>query len=63
MSYNLGNVNEFPEAYKTYGDTEELRGNWFLLYVNKGSIFEVGLTRRRNAEFKLFHTGDYGLNG
>ncbi len=63
MSYNLGNVNDFPEAYKAYGDTEALRDNWFLLYVSKGSQFEVGLTRRRNAEFKLFHTGDYGLNG
>lgn len=63
MSYNLGNVNSFPNAYREYGDTESLRDNWFLLYVSKGSIFEVGLTRRRTAEWKLFHTGDYGING
>jgi len=61
--YNTGNINGFSSAYKSYGNTEEFYNNWFFRNVMKGTKFEKGLTRRRNAEWSLFHTGQYVYNG
>lgn len=60
--YNTGNINGFVDKYKQYGNTQPLFDNWFYRCVMKGSIFEVGLTRRRHAEWALFHTGEYVYN-
>lgn len=63
MKYNAGNINGFVEAYRKYGNTSELYDNWFLRSISKGTQFEQGLTRRRNAEWSLFSTGEYVYNG
>jgi len=60
--YNTGNINGFSDAYKSHGNTEEFYNNWFFRNVMKGTKFEAGLTRRRNAEWSLFHTGQYVYN-
>lgn len=57
--YNCGNIDGFASAYKTYGNTQTFYDNWFFRYVMRGTQFEAGLTRRRNAEWALFHTGQY----
>ena len=62
MMYNCGNINGFVENYKAYGNTQEFYENWFFRNIMKGSKFEKGLTRRRNAEWALFHTGNYNFN-
>lgn len=59
MMYNCGNINGFVDAYKRYGNTQALYDNWFFRNVMRGTKFEKGLTRRRNAEWALFHTGQY----
>lgn len=59
--YNIGNIVGFCSAYKKYGNTQDLYNNWFFRAVNRGTIFEGGLTRRRNAEWKLFHEGIYDV--
>lgn len=61
--YNIGNIVGFVEAYNEYGNTQELYDNWFFRAIKKGSEFEKGLTRRRNAEWALFHTAKYVYNG
>lgn len=60
--YNTGNINKFAENYIKYGNTQELYDNWFFRAVMKGTKFEAGLTRRRNAEWSLFHLGTYVYN-
>lgn len=61
--YNIGNISGFADAYKTYGNTTEFYDNWFFRAIMKGSKFEKGLTRRRNAEWSLFHLEEYVYNG
>lgn len=60
--YNCGNINGFVDAYKTYGNTQELFDNWFYRYTMSGTIFEQGLIKRRNSEWTLFYTGKYVYN-
>lgn len=59
QKYNIGNIEGFVDAYKQYGNTVEFYNNWFFRYIDKGGPFEAGLTRRRNAEWKMFHEGIY----
>ena len=61
--YNIGNISGFVDNYNKYGNTDEFYNNWFFRAINKGSKFETGLTRRRNAEWTLFHLGEYVYNG
>ena len=51
---NAGSAN-----YTKYGNTIELYDNWFFRAVSKGTKFEQGLTRRRNAEWAMFNRGEY----
>lgn len=60
--YNVGNISGFVDNYKQYGDTEQFYNNWFFQYIGRGTEFEAGLTRRRNAEWSLFHNGIYVYN-
>ena len=60
--YNTGNIVGFVDNYKKYENTQELYENWFFRAIMKGTKFEVGLTRRRNAEWSLFHLGEYVYN-
>lgn len=60
--YNCGNIKGFVNAYKEYGNTDSFYDNWFFRNIMKGSKFEKGLTRRRNAEWALFHEGVYVHN-
>ena len=62
FQYNVGNINEFPSAYKKYGDTEGLYENFFSKYVHVNREVWQGLVYRRKAEWNLFHTGDYTNN-
>ena len=59
FQYNVGNINEFPAAYKQYGDTEALYDNFFGKYVHVYGEVWLGLVVRRKAEWYLFHTGQY----
>lgn len=61
--YNTGNIKGFVDNYKKYGNTQEFYDNWFFRAIMKGTKFERGLTRRRNAEWSLFHLGEYVYNG
>ena len=61
-TYNIGNYDGFAEAYKKYGDTDDLYKNWFFNKSINTSKFKVGLTKRRNAEWSLFHNDEYILN-
>lgn len=61
--YNTGNMVGFVDAYNEYGNTQELYDNWFFRAIMKGTKFENGLTRRRNAEWSLFHLAKYVYNG
>lgn len=60
--YNTGNINGFADNYKKYGNTQDLYDNWFFRNLMRGTKFEAGLTRRRNAEWSLFHLGEYVYN-
>ena len=60
--YNIGNINGFADNYIKYGNTQEFYDNWFFRALMKGTKFEKGLTRRRNAEWSLFHLGTYVYN-
>lgn len=60
--YNTGNISGFVDAYKQYGNTSDFYDNWFFRAIMKGTKFEKGLTRRRNAEWSLFHSGEYVYN-
>ncbi len=57
--YNIGNIKGFVDAYKKYGNTQALFDNWLFRATMPGSKFEAGLTRRRKAEWKMFHEGLY----
>lgn len=59
MSFQMGNINGFVEAYNQYGNTEALYTNYFK--KRAGSL--VGNMRRRRSEYILFSTGDYNHNG
>lgn len=63
QNYNTGNIVGFCSAYKKYGNTQELYNNWFFRATMPGTQFEAGLTRRRNAEWAMFHKGEYNNNG
>jgi len=60
--YNCGNINGFVSAYAQFGNTQAFYDNWFLRAIMKGTKFERGLTRRRESEWALFHTGEYVYN-
>lgn len=60
--YNVGNVNSFPENYKKYGNTINLYDNYMNKPISGGGREMTGLARRRQAEWKLFHTGEYTFN-
>ena len=60
--YQMGNINGFVDNYKKYGNTKELYDNWFFRGVRSGSQFAKGISRRRNAEWSLFHEGIYIYN-
>lgn len=60
--YNVGNVNGFPEKYKTYGVSEGLRDNYMMTPVTSNGIYSEGLKRRREAEWNLFYYGTYTYN-
>lgn len=62
QKYNTGNIVGFVDNYKKYGNTQELYDNWFFRAIMRGTKFEKGLTRRRNAEWSLFHLGEYVYN-
>lgn len=62
MKYNTDNIEGFVENYKEYGNTQEFYHAWFFRNVMPGTKFEERLTRRRNAEWKLFHLGIYEHN-
>ena len=62
QTYNTGNISGFAENYIKYGNTQDLYDNWFFRAIMKGTKFEAGLTRRRNAEWSLFHLGTYVYN-
>lgn len=61
--YNIGNIQGFTSNYQKYGNTKKLYDEWFFRAISKGTQFEKGLTRRRNAEWSLFHLGEYVYNG
>lgn len=63
QKYNTGNISGFVDAYNKYGNTQSLYDNWFFRNIMKGTQFEKGLTRRRNAEWALFHAAKYVYNG
>jgi len=62
QKYNTGNISGFVDNYTKYGNTQELYDNWFFRAIMRGTQFEKGLTRRRNAEWSLFHLGEYVYN-
>jgi len=62
QKYNTGNISGFVDNYKKYGNTQELYDNWFFRAIMRNTKFERGLTRRRNAEWSLFHLGEYVYN-
>lgn len=49
----------FVEAYKKYGDTDELYTNCLNKPVTSNGKIANGLVKRRKAEWDLFHTGYY----
>ena len=58
--YNLGNISGFVDAYKKYGNTEDLYNNWFYKgeYTADGD-YSSALAKRRLQEWNLFHYGTY----
>lgn len=59
FKYNVGNISGFVDAYKKYGDTQELYDNYFGHYVHvKGEVWP-GLVKRRQKEWELFHNHIY----
>ena len=61
-AYNVGNVDSFPEKYKTYGNTLALYDNYMSTPVIGGGQYLAGLDRRRQAEWNLFYNGIYTFN-
>lgn len=60
-SYNVGNIDGFVDAYKTYGNTKELYDNYMSTPNTVNGEYWLGLDRRRQAEWKLFHEGIYTI--
>ena len=60
--YNVGNINYFPRNYKAYGNSQDLYDNFMSKPVTSNGEYSLGLARRRQAEWKLFHEGIYTLN-
>lgn len=56
-AYSVGNISDFPSAYKKYGNTEELYSNYLGTVTGAGTVYEKELTDRRNAEIELFKNG------
>ena len=56
-AYSIGNISNFPNMYKQYGNTEELYNNYLSTVNGKDTIYEKELTERRNAEIDLFKNG------
>ena len=48
---------------KKYGDTLALYDNWMFSEYMPGTIYEKGLRRRRRAEWRMFHCGEYVMDG
>lgn len=61
-TYNTGNIVGLVDSYKKYGDTDAFYTNWFFQKLSIGTKFEKGLRKRRNAEWSLFHNGEYVYN-
>lgn len=59
--YNY-NVSGFAEAYKLYGNTEQLYDNYMSTPIKSNGKVSKGLVRRRNAEWAMFHYGEYQNN-
>ncbi len=57
--YNVGNINKFPAAWKTYGMTDGLWTAFFSKPVTAKGVVAPGLVKRRAAEWELFTTGNY----
>lgn len=57
--YNTGSVDDFPSAYKKYGNTQALYDNFFSKYVHVNDEVWEGLVSRRKSEWHLFQTGEY----
>lgn len=61
--YNVGNINQFPSNYEKYGNTIELYDNYMSKPVNNAEgEYQIGLSRRREAEWLLFNKGIYTIN-
>jgi len=60
-SYNVGNIDGFVDAYKKYGNTKELYDNYMSTPNTVNGEYWLGLDRRRQAEWKLFHEGIYTI--
>jgi len=60
--YNTGNISNFSENYKRYGNTQALYDNYMSKPVTSNGKYSVGLDRRRQAEWDLFHKGIYRFN-
>jgi murein DD-endopeptidase MepM/ murein hydrolase activator NlpD/GH24 family phage-related lysozyme (muramidase) len=60
--YNVGNINKFPAAYKTYGVSEGLWTAFFSKPVTSRGEVAPGLIKRRAAEWELFTTGNYNYD-
>lgn len=59
-AYNMGNVVDFPENYKKYGNTQPLYDNYMSKPITDRAGNELaGLVKRRAAEWNLFHNGVY----
>ena len=56
-AYSVGNISDFPSAYKQFGNTEELYQKYLSTVNGAGTIYEKELTARRNAEVELFKNG------
>jgi GH24 family phage-related lysozyme (muramidase) len=59
--YNVGNIDDFPAAWKKYGTGEGLWTEFFSKHIYASGEVVQGLVNRRRAEFELFTTGNYGL--
>ena len=57
--YNIGNINTFPNAYKTYGNTEALYTNCLSKPTTAVGFEGHPLKSRREREWNLFHNGVY----
>lgn len=60
--YNTGNINNFPDNYNLYGNTQSLYDNYMSKPTTSNGITSSGLARRRYAEWNLFSKGIYTYN-